>query len=210
MKKFFKQKNKGFTRILTLQNRKKLVSGFTLMETLVAISIFTMSILGLLSILSQGISNTGYAKQKIIAGYLAQEGIEYIRNMRDTYVLYDTVDANNGWNLFNTKLVSASCNTLNGCYFDDGNTDYTNHSQSIWISKLSINACGSSCPTLLYNATTGKYNYDISGTNSGFSRMISVTPIPPDEMKISSTVSWKQGSGTYNITFSESLFNWVQ
>lgn len=61
--------------------------GFTLIETLVAISIFTMSILGLLSILASGISNTNYAKQKMAATYLAQEGIEYARNVRDNKVL---------------------------------------------------------------------------------------------------------------------------
>ena len=57
---------------------------FTLIETLVAISIFTMSILGLLSVLASGISNTNYAKQKVAATYLAQEGIEYVRNLRDS------------------------------------------------------------------------------------------------------------------------------
>ncbi len=42
----------------------------------------------MMSFLSQNISNTGYAKKKIIAGYLAQEGVEYVRNMRDNAVLY--------------------------------------------------------------------------------------------------------------------------
>lgn len=63
-------------------------TGFTLVETLVAISIFTMSILALFSVLAQGISNTGYAKKKMVASYLAQEGVEYVRNMRDNAVLY--------------------------------------------------------------------------------------------------------------------------
>ncbi|MEJ0001975.1 MAG: prepilin-type N-terminal cleavage/methylation domain-containing protein [bacterium] len=62
--------------------------GFTLVETLVAISIFTLSVLIMLSVLSKGISDTAYAKKKLIASYLAQEGIEYMRNMRDTYMLY--------------------------------------------------------------------------------------------------------------------------
>lgn len=81
MHKFFKQNNKGFT----------------LVETLVAISIFTASILGLISVLASGISNVGYAKKKIMATYLAQEGIEYARNIRDTHVLYEGVS---GWNNF--------------------------------------------------------------------------------------------------------------
>ncbi|MFA6520567.1 MAG: prepilin-type N-terminal cleavage/methylation domain-containing protein [Candidatus Paceibacterota bacterium] len=88
MLKIFSKKNKG---------------GFTLVETLVAISIFTVSILGLMSILSSGISSTTYAKNKMIAGYLAQEGIEYVRNMRDTAAL-TAADADTGWANFKTSV----------------------------------------------------------------------------------------------------------
>jgi hypothetical protein len=31
-----------------------------------------------------------------------------------------------------------------------------------------------------------------------------------DEVRILSTVSWTQGSGSYSVTFSENLFNWVE
>lgn len=196
MKKYFKQKNQGFT----------------LVETLVSISIFTMSILGLLSVLSSGITSTSYAKNKIIAGYLAQEGIEYLRNMRDTFVLYDITSGQNGWNGasgFITKLTNASCYAANGCYFGDlGSADYSNLSQP--MKNLSMTACGGNCPVLTYNNTSGKYSYDVSGTNTSFIRKIQVSTISANEIKISSTVYWTQGSGTYNITFSENLYNWVE
>lgn len=191
---------------MTKKDKKN--SGFTLVETLVAISIFTMSILALLSILSQGISNTNYAKRKIIASYLAQEGIEYMRNMRDTFVLYDGTSSQNGWTNFNNKLVNVSCPT-NGCYFDDQNLDYNSHSQQM-VSVATLFDCNASCPTLLYDANTGSYNYNISGVDSGFIRKIKVTQINADETKVLSTVYFTQGSGNYNITFSEDLFNWVE
>src|SRR3989344_5287897 len=75
--------------------------GFTLVETLVALSIFSVSILGLLVALSQGLADTGYAKKKVAAAYLAQEGIEYIRNMRDTFMIYSN-DPQTGWEDFKT------------------------------------------------------------------------------------------------------------
>jgi len=189
--------------------------GFTLVETLVAIAIFSVSIIGLMSVLSSGISSTNYAKERMIATYLAQEGIEYMRNMRDTYVLYDATDSQTGWDSFNSKVVPAPnnlCASANGCYFDDQNVDYTNHSQSVWKNSLSITACNSSCPTLLYDSSTGKYGYAASPTttDSGFIRKISIVQPSSNETKISSTVSWTQGSGVYNITFSESLFNWIE
>ncbi len=183
--------------------------GFTLIETLIAISIFTMSILALLVVLSQSISNTNYAKQKVIASYLAQEGVEYIRNLRDTYVLFDATSPQAGWGAFNSK-VAPSANTLcagvTGCYFDDRNINYADHMQP--MTAITLTACGANCPELLYDSATGKYGY-ASGANSGFIRKINVTQVA-NQTKISSTVYWNQGSGSYNISFSENLFNWVE
>ena len=76
MKLFRKQKKKACPPCLKHSFCRR---GFTLVEMLVAVSIFTASILALLGILAQGISNTGYAKRKMIASYLAQEGVEYMK-----------------------------------------------------------------------------------------------------------------------------------
>ncbi len=191
-------------------------SGFTLVEALVAISIFTTSILGLISIYSKGISDAGYAKRKIVATYLAQEGVEYVRNMRDTYVLYDATSRSNGWgggSGFQNKLLSASCASVNGCYFDPQNLSYSSNNQP--MASLSVTACGGACPSLLYydpNAYvngTGVYWYGV-GSPSGFIRKILVTQVGTNQMKISSMVSWTQGSGSYNVTLSETLYNWME
>lgn len=158
MQKFFRQKNRG----PAPYEAKGFRSGFTLVETLVAISIFTVSLLGIMSVLASNIANTNYAKQKITAEYLAQEGIEYARNKRDTNVI-SAADGQTGW------------------------TAFTNLS-----------------------------NIDITPPNpsdSSFTRTIVKTPAPgtvTNEVKITSTVSWTQGSGPHSITFSESLFNWVE
>ena len=77
-----------------------------------AISIFTISIVAIISLMAKDISNTGYAKNKMIASYLGQEGIEFVRNMRDSYVINDP----NDWNNFVAKL--APCNINNSCGID--------------------------------------------------------------------------------------------
>ena len=214
MKTFAKNNDRDFTRTLS----KTKVSGFTLVETLVAISIFSVSILSLMSVLANGIANTSYAKEKMIATYLAQEGIEYMRNLRDTHMLYDDSSGNsNGWQKFNDQLTGPlgipSCNATNdsshSCYFDDQSVDYTNPTKP--IENITITPCGTACPELLYKSSTGRYNYDSSGTPSGYTRKIQMTHIPgSDETKIFSTVFWTQGSGSHSVTLSETLFNWIE
>jgi Tfp pilus assembly protein PilV len=98
---------RNFSRKENNNHRKKnFINGFTLIETLVAISIFTMSILGLMSVVASGITDTSYAKQKMAASYLAQEGIEYTRNTRDTSVLSSPGGAQAGWDSFRVLKIN--------------------------------------------------------------------------------------------------------
>ena len=203
MIKFFRQKNRGFT----------------LVETMVAISIFTMSVLSVLVVLSSGISNTTYAKNKIIAQYLGQEGVEYMRNMRDTFLLYTNLTNEpsnpNGWDAFRKKLITAACDQANGCYLDDQSLDYTAGADRPMAKTLSLITCSTgTCPALKYNSANGRYNY-ATGTNTNFIRTVKIQCpnndcTTGDEIKISVDVSWVQGSGTFHNAFSENLFNWIQ
>ena len=183
MKKFIKF-------ILSQQGKQNKKNGFTLIETLVAVSIF----MALLVVLTQGIANNNYAKKKILASYLAQEGIEYIRNMRDTYTLYTGVPGNS-WNGFKAKL--APCNPGNGCRFDT-------------VFPHVVVVCNDPNNCKLYESNGSYSTNPIGGADSGFVRKIWMTTVNVDEVKIFSDVSWTQGSGSYSITFSENLFNWIE
>lgn len=162
-----------------------------------------------MSVLASGISDTGYAKKKMIATYLAQEGIEYMRNMRDNYVLYAT----NGWSDFIADNIDECkmTQTTDSCYFSD-----------IYPSISMAIACSGIKCHLYYDSATGAYSYYGTGTStgydSGFIREIKIDPNDSSgdflnggqEIKVTSTVRWTQGSGSYNISFSENLFNWTQ
>ena len=183
-------------------NNKK---AFTLVETLIALAVFTIAVTAVMAVLASGISSTDFAKKKMTATYLAQEGIEYIRNMRDSYVLYE--DPSVSWDNFIGALSAStsSCNTTTGCGININISDARDYSdyQNLIFSCSILNRCK------LY-LNNGNYNINQTGIDSGFTRVISMTEMSSDEIKITSEVKWAQGSGTYNIILSENLFNWIE
>ena len=62
-------------------------TGFTLIEALVAISILMVAVVAPITIAQKGLSSAIYTKNQMIASYLAQDGIEYVKNKRDENIL---------------------------------------------------------------------------------------------------------------------------
>lgn len=192
-----------------LSNFKNTEKGFTLVEALMAVSIFSLSVVTLMSVLGSGLAQTNYAKRKTTAVYLAQEGVEVMRNLRDTYMLFDPA----GWSNFQNKLTTSQCMSANGCFYNDASVQWNGSDQTQPIIDMTMTACTGPSPTnctngaLLYNASTGKYGF--TGSASGFTRRIRAVSVNPSEIEIFSTVFWIQGSGNYQMTFSESLFDWT-
>ncbi len=58
--------------------------GFTVIEVLVALVLLTVGAGGAFALLSRTISFTSAVNGRLVATYLAQEGIEIVRNIRDT------------------------------------------------------------------------------------------------------------------------------
>ena len=211
MNKFFTQKKRACPQCL---QHGCCGRGFTLVETLIAVSIFSVSLVAVMAVLGSGISNTNSIKQKMTASYLAQEGIEYIRNMRDTYVLYSS-SASTGWTSFNNKVFPACVGY--GCFVNADNLDYGDNTEPIndGVKVILISCNSANCSNGALSYINGKYGF--SGEDSGFTRKIIMTKIispdgtiNPNEVKVSSTVYWTQGSGPQSVTFSENLFNWVE
>ena len=116
--KLFKQKNN---------------KGFSLVEVLIAISIFTMTIVTMMSVIGGGIADVTYARQKMVASYLAQEGIEYIRNQRDSDVLGSISTTGNGdagWSKFITDFTPPAVPTY------AANPDFSGFKRTIQTIKI--------------------------------------------------------------------------
>ena len=78
--------------------------GFSLIEVLLTISIFSMFMVALIGVLSIGEESSSLAGKRIQAVYLAEEGLEALRNIRDENFInlvngsYGLVKIGNQWN----------------------------------------------------------------------------------------------------------------
>lgn len=184
------------------------MSGFTLVETMVAVLILTITIVSLMTVVANSLFAARYARDEITASYLLQEAIDYIRNDRDSSVFLQTgVDVVAPWNAFVAKyaLCNATANEYYGCYID--------------VSSGIGQAAGatlSACPTtecaLYYDAaaTNGVfYNYNSTGVKTSFKRQILVVPnVANDGIDVTVTVSWKNGGLTKTRSLTTTLMNW--
>ena len=163
--------------------------GFTLIETLVAITVLTMIIIGPLTLATKSIGAALTSQNQITASYLAQEAIEYVLNIRDNNFL-QSLDWLTGLN---------QCFGANGCYVD--------------IPNNIIKPCGGTCPNIKYDESSGfYYNYQ-TGQNTIFTRIAKVNKIniqgSNDEARIEVTVSWQEKFGGQKyFTLQEDIFNW--
>lgn len=63
--------------------KEKEREGFTIVETLVAITILMIAIVGPMTIAQRGLMASIYARDQVTASYLAQDAMEYMINFRD-------------------------------------------------------------------------------------------------------------------------------
>ncbi len=154
-----------------------LSAGFTIIETLVAISILIISITGPMVIVSQSLKSAYFARDQITAFYLAQEAIEYVRNLRDSNIFNGSTDRLN-------NLTSNGSSENNVCGLNPlGTNDYTcalNYTSSGYT-LTQCSQTGGLCSPLNFDSTTGIFgNPTPSSTNlpSAFSRTIYVMNVP--------------------------------
>lgn len=176
----------------------KMQGGFTLLETMIAITILLIAVVGPISIIGDSLHKIYFARDQMIAVNLAQEGTEAVRQVRDTNML-----SGGAWdNGFGT----GECTGGGGVCLVDTNP------------AINIYKCTGACAvtnTVVYKSADGFYHQSLSGappgsTPTNFRRRIDTTKIPgSDEYKVDVNVTWSTGNIPGSITVSESIFKWA-
>ncbi len=156
--------------------------GTTLIEAVVSTLILSIGIIPSFFMILVSNNLSASIRNNLIAANLAQEGIEVARAIRDA-------------NWFASDAFDTG--------FTDG--DYT-----VEWNSTSLTPVTGTVPLLKVD-NNGLYNYT-NGTNSAFSRKLTITRIDPTgcncELKVISEVSWQEKKSVKTIRVESHLYNW--
>jgi|SRR3989344_606963 len=182
--------------------------GFTLVESLVAITILIIGVLGPMSVATRGITDGLYAQNQLIATHLAQEGLELLSlQVESNNVANDgSGDADNDGDvdpddfLFGLgACLPASCAVV--VYSSGDSVDFS------FSSCASASNCDIVFTLDLIDPTIGFYKPYVSGNQVKFRRTLTVTSLTPVEVLLQSTVTWTNKVNPQSITLHRYAFD---
>jgi len=209
-------------------------NAFTFLEIIIAIGIFSIGILAVISVSAQSFKSISLQQDKLIAMNLAREGIENIRNVRDENWFWK------GTSDCNKDNTTTSC-TNGQIYENNGDCDWRcgdekkyspsykptfildNHLQDIdYLGNAFYNSsvdyttvtCANNGAVLKID-NNGYYQHN-SGTDSIFKRLISIkrdNDLDSDgqtnnDLQVKVMVCWKDRGQWQEISLEEHLYNW--
>jgi len=171
-----------------------LSKSFTLIEVLVATFVITLGVAGGLVVVSQTTAFTQITSSRLTATYLAQEGIEIVKNIRDTNFL-----------LIHRGLITED-QWAQGLTVCGGGceADYNDLILTPFASRY-------------LNIDAGFYQYSGFGVQTSFKRKITIFDLldlddPPDEIpdqaKVLVEASWEERGRTHQVAAQENVYKW--
>lgn len=200
------------------------LKAFTLIETLVAVTLLTFAVVGPLTAANRGLVVATTARDQLTASYLAQEGIETARLIRDDdYLSNYPATTGNAWNTFlghvsgcgrgnnlaycqidpiaaPTTVYACSCNAGGTC--DPGSSG--THTPPT-PSNSSCTALNLKTATNLYQRTGGA-----GTTGTLFTRAIQAVDIGSNgnDERITSSVTWLEHGVLLSVSITDHLTPW--
>lgn len=177
---------------------KQITTGFTLVEALVAVTLLMFAAIGPLLLIDSSLRSAYETKDRTIAAFLALEGMEAVRAVRDHHSLsnprrLDSID----W--------LGSVASLRQCVGQNCVIDI----DSAGIPE--VLPCAGACPPLRESSVRG-YSYNGADPVSSFTRYFSIEELPNLPNYHATTtivVSWTTAAGrTRSLTYEYHIFNW--
>ncbi|MBU1015183.1 hypothetical protein KKI17_01980 [Patescibacteria group bacterium] len=158
--------------------------GLTIIEVLAAVGIFVLGGLGVFALIQQITSFSQEGADRLTASLLAQEGVEIVKNIRDTnFLKIHKGDSGADW-------MDGLCDGI--CHADYASAQL---STSQPIPYLSIDG-------------DGFYQY-LSGTETRFKRDIATQLLPSGDLGVTVTVYWVEKGQTKEVIVEARLYNWL-
>lgn len=155
--------------------------GFTLVEVILVIFILSIGIGGAFTFIRSTISESSVLSQQLTAAYLVQEGVEIVRNIRDSNYLDIAKGGSSNWDSGLTGCTA-------GC-----EVDYNDTALASGDNFLKIDG--------------DVYTYD-AGVATIFKRKITITTGGSGQMKVKVDVFWEERGQMHNVVAETELYDW--
>ena len=171
--------------------------GFTLVETLVAISLLSIAVVAPMSLASQSLAAAYYSRDQIAAYHFAQEAVEAVRSIRDGQILQVAQDT-----------TGTPINTFG--FIPTNNEPFTVDARKADPSEAIAPCPVDGCPPLQTDGTL--YGYELGWAPTYFTRTVRASFVGglQEELRVTVTITWKTGAfkiRTFNI--SANLYRWL-
>ena len=181
----------------------KKVGGFTFIEAMVAISLLMTSVAIAVTTIRTDILVSSITKDAVAARFLAQEGIEYTRHVRDSHLVEFVKDGV----IIDWLGGLGECSNVTPCTIDTADP-----------TLVIITSCPAGvCPILKYNEAENRYGYDsgVGWEDTVFMREIEIvdpgTGTMDTEAIVTVKVVWSERDGSSReVIYQQNLFNWIQ
>jgi prepilin-type N-terminal cleavage/methylation domain-containing protein len=186
--------------------KKETNKGFTLLEVLVAILLLALAVTGPMTIAQSSLRAAFFARDQVVALYLAQDAVETIKNIRDDTVLENIdklSDPDPVFTVWYDDHFPLTTDQFNIGLDDSGN--------------INIITCGSgdidqelACNTMRLDSDE-YYLVDGGADNSKYTRAVSIAKVTNDEYQITVAVEWSSSLFmTKRITVQENIYDWAE
>ncbi len=192
-----------------MKKKNNLKKGFTLLETLIAIFILTLSITGPVYIASVAFRNTIDSRDNISAQYIAEEVIEVIRNKRDKNALALTTPSPTTW------VSDLGLGVVGNCLNESGvPNDKCTMKKDVILDQYIFESCGSDiCPNISFDPLKDVvYGHSDAVSFSKFTREFyfekeTLTGSDLTSIKIVVNIKWNDRGSDKVYTLEERLYN---